>query len=75
LTLSERIAKCFRDALGAIVLIETWVDESGGWFCVSEVLIISTLAMRRSLSRPSRGRVGVGEAPGENPSICYRGHT
>jgi uncharacterized protein with HEPN domain len=30
LTLSERIAKCFRDALGAIVLIETWVDESGG---------------------------------------------
>jgi uncharacterized protein with HEPN domain len=27
---SERIAKCFRDALDAIVLIETWVQEAGG---------------------------------------------
>jgi hypothetical protein len=30
--------------------------------------------MLRSLSRTSRGRVGVGEAPGENLSIGYRGH-
>jgi len=26
----ERIAKCFRDVLGAISLIETWVEDSGG---------------------------------------------
>jgi uncharacterized protein with HEPN domain len=27
---SERIAKCFSDALTAITLIKTWVDEAGG---------------------------------------------
>jgi uncharacterized protein with HEPN domain len=26
----ERIAKCFRDTLNAINLIETWVEEAGG---------------------------------------------
>jgi uncharacterized protein with HEPN domain len=30
LTPSERIAKCFRDVLDAISLIETWVEASGG---------------------------------------------
>jgi uncharacterized protein with HEPN domain len=30
LTPSERIAKCFRDVLDAINLIEAWVEASGG---------------------------------------------
>lgn len=30
MTPSERIAKCVRDTLSAVVLIEIWVDESGG---------------------------------------------
>ena len=30
MTPSERIAKCFRDVLDAISLIEAWVEASGG---------------------------------------------
>ncbi|WP_423866746.1 hypothetical protein, partial [Bradyrhizobium sp.] len=41
---------------------------------ISEVPIIWKLALLRPLSRTSRRRVGVGEAPGENPSIAYRGY-
>jgi hypothetical protein len=27
---SERIAKCFRDVLDAVALIETWAEDAGG---------------------------------------------
>jgi uncharacterized protein with HEPN domain len=44
---SERIAKCFRDTLGAISLIESWVDEAGG----ADKAILHDLKARSAIER------------------------
>jgi uncharacterized protein with HEPN domain len=45
--LSERIAKCFRDVLSAIDLIELWVEEAGG----AEPAILQDVKVRSAIER------------------------
>jgi uncharacterized protein with HEPN domain len=66
LTPSERIAKCFRDVLDAISLIEAWVEASGGAdqaIChdiktrsAIELLVISEAAIRLDRLDPTAAR-------------------
>jgi uncharacterized protein with HEPN domain len=68
LTPSERIAKCFRDVLDAISLIEAWVEASGGAdqaICHDiktrsaierQLLVISEAAIRLDRLDPTAGR-------------------
>jgi uncharacterized protein with HEPN domain len=43
----ERIAKCFRDTLSAIDLIESWVDQAGG----ADKAILHDLKARSAIER------------------------
>ena len=47
MTPSEGIAKCFRDVLDAISLIEAWIETSGG----AERAICDDIKTRRAIER------------------------